>query len=210
MGGRTGRPEKVRSARGFASAPMADSSASHRSPMAGLLCQKLSIWKSEQIVVRSRLASLTRQRTSGQKTKHSRRSSAPASADRPNRRRDGRIEFQPNCRPAKAVRSPTHRVIFQHVTPTTWGSREKISKTLLGASRPGPTPDGFPPTRFSSKAEFSALRNRQRQRADRGARKRSLAATQSDDRPAWPSGACAGTPRRCANSQGIKSGSLRP
>jgi hypothetical protein len=34
-------------------------------------------------------------------------------------------------RPAKAVRSPTRRVIFLHVTPTTWGDRENFSELAV-------------------------------------------------------------------------------
>jgi hypothetical protein len=63
---------------------------------------------------------------------------------RPKRQRDGRTLLKrrharlksdsPKRRPAKAVRSPTRRVIFLHVTPTT----RSVRKEHHGALRPGP------------------------------------------------------------------------
>ena len=98
------------------------------------------------------------------KTNHSRRSPAPASANRPTRQRDGRLlpslkrlglkpqtqtpqtQCSPNRRPAKAVRSPTRRVIpctsrRDSGRPQEFPDRPRENSRSLAARS---TSDGFP------------------------------------------------------------------
>ena len=114
--------------------------------------QKILIWKSTPISAIIRLDA--RAET---KTNHSRRSPAPASANRPNptrrpiaaRLRQARLgRSRPKRRPAPTVRSPTRRVITC-TSRRRLGASARISHGKLhGALRHGPPRTDSPPTQF--------------------------------------------------------------